>query len=45
VMRSRAARSNRHLGKGGGNRALHGHASHAIQQPRKSTFKNSPRLW
>ena len=46
VMRSRAARSNRHhLGKGGGNRALHGHSSHSIQQPRKSTFKNSPRLW
>ena len=45
VMQSRAARSNRHhLGKGG-NRALHGHSAHSIQQPRKSTFKNSPRLW
>mmetsp|Transcript_9342 Transcript_9342/g.15503 ORF Transcript_9342/g.15503 Transcript_9342/m.15503 type:complete len:196 (-) Transcript_9342:477-1064(-) len=46
VMQSRAARSNRHLGKGGNNRTLHhGQASRSIQQPRKSTIKNSPRLW
>ena len=43
-MRARlVARSNRQMTKCG--KAMHGHSSHSIQQPRKSTFKNSTRLW
>jgi len=37
------ARSNRQVTRCG--KAMHGHSSHSIQQPRKSTFKNSTRLW